>query len=265
MKGLLRLENWIEQIVEEPFVRLFNGQLLPQEVARRLVNAMEDGERLTADGQIEAPGGYRITLHPDALTTLRRTHPDIEIALSQGLVELVTRMDIRLSRAPEVQLEADASLPQRGVQIAPIEPSPQLEQTRELHAERLQTLLKQELPQPQCPYLIIEGQRVFDLGMPTVRIGRAFDNDLILEDRRVSRYHAQLRLRYGRYMLQDLGSSGGTLVNGYPVQEIALRHGDVLSLSGLELVYAEGQLPDPDTPSPQGDTRPQHSRERKHG
>lgn len=262
MKGLLRLESWIEQIVEEPFVRLFNGQLLPQEVARRLVNAMEDGEHLTSDGHIEAPCCYRITLHPEALASLRRAHPDIEIALSQGLAELVARMEIRLNRAPEVQLEEDGSLPPHGIQIIPIEAPPPLEHTRELDVERLQMLLKQESPLPQRPYLIVRGQRVFDLEMPVVRIGRAFDNDLILEDRRVSRYHAQLRLRYGRYVLQDLGSSGGTLVNGYPVQEVALRPGDVLSLAGLELIYAEGAPGGAPTP---GDTRPQPGSEHGHG
>lgn len=263
MKGLLRLENWIEQIVEEPFIRLFSGPLLPQEVARRLVTAMEDGERLTEEGHIEAPSSYRITLHPEALTTLRAMHPDIEAELSQGLAELVTRMNIRLRRPPEIQLAEDRTLPPYDIHIAPIETSPPLERTRELDAERLQALLKQEITLPQRPYLIITGQRVFDLQTPIVRIGRAFDNDLILEDRRVSRYHAQLRLRYGRYILQDLGSSRGTLVNGYPVQEIALRPGDVVSLGGLELIYAEAVPTASEAMPTQGDTRPQ--RQENHG
>ncbi|HRU93725.1 MAG TPA: DUF3662 domain-containing protein [Anaerolineae bacterium] len=256
MKGLMRLENWIEQIVEEPFVRLFNGQLLPQEVARRLVAAIEDGEQLTSDGQIEAPGCYRIRLHPVTLEALRREHPAIEADLSQGLADLMARMNVRLNRPPEVLLSADATLPQRGVQIIALNTAPLLEETHELEPEKLQALIKHSLTPPQNAYLIISGQRIFDLGLPMISIGRAFDNDLILEDRRVSRYHARLRLRYGRYVLQDLDSSGGTFVNGYPIQEVALRPGDVLSLGGLEVIYAEGSSVAPAAAVQQGNTRP---------
>ncbi len=102
-------------------------------------------------------------------------------------------------------------------------------------------------------YLIIHGDRTVDLTTPTVRIGRSLDNDVILEDRQVSRYHAQLRQRYGRYILQDLGSTGGTTVNGFPVQEIVLRPGDLISLSGVDLIYAESE---PLERTDRGHTRP---------
>ena len=82
MDPLVRLERWIEQMVEEPFVRLFAGQLLPQEVARRLANALEDGERVGADGLPEVPGRYRIYLNPDDLSALlARTRTELADAL----------------------------------------------------------------------------------------------------------------------------------------------------------------------------------------
>ena len=62
MNGLNRLESWITQLVEEPFVRLFAGRLLPEQVARALAHALEDGERIGADGTPEVPGRYRIAL-----------------------------------------------------------------------------------------------------------------------------------------------------------------------------------------------------------
>lgn len=259
----MRLESWIEQIIEEPFIRLFNGQLLPQEVARHLVRAMEDGEQLTADGQIAAPGCYRVTLHPTALENLRQLHPNIEADLSQGLADLVTRMNIHVTHPPEVLVSVDSTLPLRGVQIVALQTTPPLDHTRELDIEKLRRLPSSTCEGPQHAYLIISGQRIFDLDQPVIHIGRAFDNELIIEDRRVSRYHAQLRLRYGRYVLQDLGSTAGTFVNGYPVQELALRPGDVLALGGLEVVYAEGPCATP--PAQPGDTRPKSPEEHPHG
>jgi ABC-type multidrug transport system ATPase subunit len=51
----------------------------------------------------------------------------------------------------------------------------------------------------------------------TLRIGRADDNDIVLADLSVSRYHAQLRNLGGRYEIVDLGSHNGTFLNGEPV------------------------------------------------
>ncbi|PMP78794.1 MAG: DUF2662 domain-containing protein, partial [Chloroflexus aggregans] len=73
-----------------------------------------------------------------------------------------------------------------------------------------------------------------------VSIGRGLDNDIILEDTRVSRKHAQLRYRQRRFWLTDLGSTNGTFVNGERIAERALRDGDVISLGGLELIFREG-------------------------
>lgn len=240
MKSLIRLESWIEQLVEEPFVRLFAGRLLPHEVARHLVRALEDGERVGADGVLEVPGRYRIALAPDDLTALTRHHPDLESQLAQALQTLAERMQVRLKEVPAILLTADAAVALHAVQITPADRVPRSDgQTHEIKQEQLQsTLIQEETPTTRA-YLIIGGERTFDLQETIVRLGRALDNDLIIEDRRVSRHHAQLRRRYGRYILQDLGSSGGTTVNGFPVQEIVLRPGDLISLSGVELIYAE--------------------------
>jgi pSer/pThr/pTyr-binding forkhead associated (FHA) protein len=82
------------------------------------------------------------------------------------------------------------------------------------------------------------AERVFQLGEPVVRLGRALSNDIILDDRRVSRRHAQLRWRDRTYWLSDLDSSHGALVNGQPVpkgQEYPLADGDCIDLAGLVL------------------------------
>jgi ABC-type multidrug transport system ATPase subunit len=64
-----------------------------------------------------------------------------------------------------------------------------------------------------------------------VRIGRAPDNELVLDDDLlVSRYHADMRARpNGRFELVDLGSSNGTFVNGRRVERVELDDLDVVS------------------------------------
>ena len=253
MKSLMRLESWIEQLVEEPFVRLFAGRLLPHEVARHLACALEDGERIGADGILEIHGHYRIALNPDDLAALQRHHPDLDTQLAAALQTLAQRMEVRLKAPPAVILHPDASLALHAVRITPADRVPRdTEQTRDLDLAQLTSLLGNEKKSGISAYLIVD-ERTFDLEQAVVRLGRALDNDLILEDRRISRYHAQLRRRYQRYILQDLGSRGGTTVNGFPIQEIVLKSGDLLSLAGRTLIYVEQVSPHSQN---QGTTRP---------
>ncbi len=107
---------------------------------------------------------------------------------------------------------------------------------------------------PIRAYLLIEGTRVFPLLGPLVHIGRRPDNDLVLSDPRVSRRHAQLRLYKGHYMLVDLGSTGGTTVNGKPIRRTVIYPGDRLSFAGVKVTYSQRSTrPLTDTPHYQAD------------
>ncbi|MFN3309189.1 MAG: FHA domain-containing protein, partial [Anaerolineales bacterium] len=92
---------------------------------------------------------------------------------------------------------------------------------------------------PQNAFLIVNGVRIFPLDQAVVNIGRHPDNHLVLDDPRVSRQHAQLRAVRGHYLIFDLGSAGGTLVNNLRVRQATLSSGDVISLAGVPLVYGE--------------------------
>jgi predicted component of type VI protein secretion system len=83
--------------------------------------------------------------------------------------------------------------------------------------------------------------RRFALTRDHLIIGRADSSDLRLEDLGVSRTHAALRQRDGAVYIQDLGSSGGTFVNGLAATAPhELRAGDVVSLAAVQLRYESG-------------------------
>jgi FHA domain-containing protein/uncharacterized protein DUF1707 len=63
-------------------------------------------------------------------------------------------------------------------------------------------------------------------------LGRAEDCQLVFCDDTVSRHHARLELRDGRWFLVDLGSSNGTVVNGRRVRDAEVRAGDRVRLGG---------------------------------
>src|SRR5436190_17922829 len=90
-------------------------------------------------------------------------------------------------------------------------------------------------------FLILDGRHTVPLTESLVTLGRRLNNPIILDSPSVSRAHAQLRLRYGRYVIYDLGSTGGTFVNGQRVEECVLRPGDVISLANVRLIYGEDE------------------------
>jgi hypothetical protein len=103
-----------------------------------------------------------------------------------------------------------------------------------------------DVPAARAPSVIVDvrmpGRPVARLLVrgATLRIGRADDNDLVLDDERVSRHHGLLVTRQGRLVYSDLGSTNGSYANGSRVSEIALGPGDVLHVGGSTLTVGAG-------------------------
>lgn len=106
-------------------------------------------------------------------------------------------------------------------------------------------------------FLIIGGTKVFPIEQQVVTIGRALENDLMLEYPQISRVHAELRYTQGSFEIVDLESTGGTFVNGDKIKKQTLNKGDVITLVNLHLVFGQDDLPDTSQVTPY--TRPTQS------
>src|SRR5438094_10568307 len=80
------------------------------------------------------------------------------------------------------------------------------------------------------PRLVISGT-AHELVGDLITIGRDPDNMIVIRDSSVSSHHAQLQLVGETYRLKDLDSTNGTLVNGTPTAETAMRLDDVIRMS----------------------------------
>lgn len=254
MSKIVRFEALAERLVEGTFARLFAGQVSPFEVATHLTRAMEDHQVVSPDNTPQAPTHYWVYLHPNDCDALAIAQPALEEELAQHVVELATQANLELAIPPIVQVLSDPEMGGHEVRVEarwlPQEAT-SMEKTREIPPESDETETEVETEAESIaprgrPFLILDGRRHVNLLQATVSIGRTLDNDVILEDPRVSRHHAQLRRRYGRYVLYDLGSSRGTQINGYPIEECVLHAGDVISFAGVQIIYSE----DPPTPIP---------------
>ncbi|MDB5107528.1 MAG: garA 2 [Candidatus Binatus sp.] len=76
--------------------------------------------------------------------------------------------------------------------------------------------------------------RQYPLDKPHVAIGSHPSNDIVLDDPNVSRRHATIARKIGRYQLTDLGSTNGTYVNGVRVRDTTvLRRGDEIRFGSI--------------------------------
>ncbi|UUN29965.1 FHA domain-containing protein [Streptomyces sp. FIT100] len=77
----------------------------------------------------------------------------------------------------------------------------------------------------------------------TVRIGRAADNDLVIDDLVVSRRHAELRARPdGTYEIADIGSHNGTYLNGRRVTRAPVTENDIVGIGHSTFCLVGDQL-----------------------
>jgi pSer/pThr/pTyr-binding forkhead associated (FHA) protein len=81
--------------------------------------------------------------------------------------------------------------------------------------------------------------KTFPLDAQEVTIGRDAVNIVAINDGEVSRKHARMELRGAKYVIQDLGSTNGTFINGTRVSGMQeLNPGDTVSFGeGIVLVY----------------------------
>ena len=83
----------------------------------------------------------------------------------------------------------------------------------------------------------------FPIDGPEWVVGRDPANRLSIPDRLMSRRHCAVTFVNGRYHLRDLGSSNGTFVNGIPVGERVLEHGDRIRAGDSVLMFLTSEPP----------------------
>ena len=240
MASIDRLLAWLESrlqgLVEGGASWLVPGGRQRHELAGWLAEVMQDNARRLANGGWQAPDVFVFTL-PEAAA--KQVDEALLLELGLGLQAEARQRNLVLLHQPLVSVVADPRGQAPQIQVA----------FSDSEAGDTGTVEVQIAPARQTgvsplgsAYLIVNGQSTFLLTNPVVTIGRDPANALVLDDLRVSRAHAQLRLVQGVYVIFDLQSTGGTTVNGRQVVQQALAPGDVIVLAGVPLVYGQ-ELP----------------------
>jgi hypothetical protein len=246
-----RLEAFLERLFEAPAGRL-GATLQPILLTKRIERAMDSGKSFGAAGII-VPNRYDLHLHPADYASFEPYRGSLEDDLAHGAMARARRERYHLVARPSVHLVADPLVPRGDVRVAanvvdvagePIpEPMPAQPSAHTMVLARPGHEVAASDSVSRAFLLVrTEGapQVRFDLGGALISIGRASDNDVIVDDPEVSRHHCQLKLQHGAYSLADLGSRNGSWINGQPVSEVALGPGDMIRIGSTEIEFQVG-------------------------
>lgn len=237
-RRISNFEDRLERLVEGSFARLFSGPLHPRDVAMQLARSIEDNTIVGGGGREAAPTQYQIRLFPDDYAVLLDQTSDLAQKLAGEVINYCQETGLHLLSTPEVILIPDPSVQARSLRV-------DVRHIVHKH-ETTQIMEPVNLPlfgQRREASLIIDGQRTVPINRDIFNIGRHPDNNLVISDVRVSRYHLQIRLRQDRFVLFDKQSRGGTYVNGQRVNEHILAPGDVIRIGSASLLYMEEEPP----------------------
>jgi hypothetical protein len=234
MKSRLdQIEARLQSFIESSLYFLPGGQK-QEALAHQLVVAIEQAVIQGANGVFVSPNLFNVRLHPSNLSVWA-LHPGLTDSLLRVLIDSAHEAGLEFTSTPILQLQADANLPLETFEIETSSRENKVEQTAVFMVQEEKQVLD---PRPDQAFLIVNGNTI-PLSLPVINIGRRQDNQLVLDDPRVSRTHAQLRAAKGHYILFDLNSTGGSYVNGMRVAHHLLNPGDVISLAGYPLIYGE--------------------------
>ena len=226
-----QFETAAQQLLEGSFKRLFGGYIEPQEVASRLARAMEDGSH---NGR--SPDEFTVSLHPRDYGHLRQ-QPNLETDLAAAITRLAGQTGLILDQRPLIHITSSDSMKRHHLRVTAVFQN-ETDAPTQLQApvgtqEAAAAIVLLEA------YLVINGRKTVPLNKPVITLGRHNDNDIVITSATVSRKHAQLRWRFGRFVLYDLNGRGQTAVNGHQIDEWPLVSGDIVSISGHSLIYGE--------------------------
>ncbi len=245
------IEERLEGLVEGFFTKVFRSGLQPIEVGRRMLREMSENKTVSVN-RVYAPNDFSVRMGTDDYQRFHQMEAGLQREFSELVIEQAKQNRWNLMGLPRVTfveeegmgrgefkvdaaLSADEDVGAPSVSTRQSESEgPQPKAVPSATAERSGMVAAAEL------IVLDEGGKAkerISITRDPVVIGRMSNSDIVLSDSNVSRRHAELRRDGSNWVLVDLGSTNGTLVNGKLAREQALSDGDKLTFGTSELMF----------------------------
>jgi hypothetical protein len=231
---LKHIEKRMESLVEGVFGRAFRRRIHPVEIAKGLTKQMDEG-RMVSISRTYAPNRESLK---DELIQYASTHAE--------------NKNYHLMTPPRIRFEAEETLRfgEFGVTAkltggdGPREkgaPQDTSGQTRIFRTEEVTGGVEQGTAAisaeearrhglaREIVEVVLEDKKFPLEGRGPWTVGRSQENDIVVDDPNVSRKHARISRADDGFVVEDLGSTNGTLLDGAPIDRERIDGGDELT------------------------------------
>jgi hypothetical protein len=250
------IEQRLEGLVEGFFTKVFRSGLQPVEVGRRILREMAEGKTVSVN-RVYAPNEFRVLMGADDHSRFSQMEAGLVREFSELVIEEAKHNRWNLMGLPritfeetdmgkgefkvEASLSADADVP--GPRVSTRQSAEQ--QGADGRAVPTDTATRMGLASTGAELVVLDDsgkpKEKISITRTPVVIGRLSTSDIVLADSNVSRRHAELKKDGDRWVIVDLGSTNGTVVNGKLAREHTLKDGDKISFGTSELQFKTGK------------------------
>jgi hypothetical protein len=246
---LQRFERRLEGLVEGTFARAFKSELQPVEVASALQREMDERAAIVAQGRTLVPNDFVVELSGSDKERLEVYSDSLGQELSKVAREYASEQEYSFVGPVRVRFEHAEDLKtgrfriRSGVIRGSTVESGGIRKPKTDHPEDRSTvrghprLLLSSLDDHEGSPAAKGMQQSYDLNNQVTLLGRGTDCDLRLVDNGVSRHHAEIRVTEDDAVLNDLGSTNGTFVNGQQVDRVRLVDGTRITLGRTVMTF----------------------------
>src|SRR5687767_7298025 len=236
-----QLEAKIQKLVEDQLAGILPGLKLEDRVIQRLATAVRENIVQQKDDRAIAPNEFTLIVATDT-SPMWKEQSTID-ALRNIITTASRDVGLKFVTRPTINITTDDNFSADEIKVIAAHKLEPVGDTQGMQTPPGNEEGEEADNMPENAFLIVEGTKVHPLTESVVNIGRRLENQLVIDDPRVSRNHAQLRAIKGRFVLFDLNSTGGTFVNGQRTSQTVLYPGDVISLAGVALIFGQDNPP----------------------
>jgi hypothetical protein len=247
------LEQRLESLVEGFFTKVFRSGLQPVEVGRRIVREMGENKTVSVN-RVYVPNDFQVLIGPEDYKRFKPMEAGLVREFSDLVIDVAKKNRYNLMGVPrisfvsaeslgkgEFRVEASLAADEARQQPAVSTRQPAEDDASSTRAISAGTAERLGLAGSGAHLVVLDDsgadkERISITRAP-ITIGRLSTNDVVLSDPNVSRKHAEVRRDGNRWVLVDLGSTNGTLVNGKLAKEHPLTSGDRIAFGTSELRF----------------------------
>jgi hypothetical protein len=249
---LKHIEKRMESLVEGVFGRAFRRQIHPVEIAKGLTKQMDEG-RMVSISRTYAPNDFTIHLSREDAESIRAYQASLKDELIQYASTHAENKNYHLMTPPRIRFESEDTLRfgEFGVTAkltggdGPREKGAPQDTSGQTRIFRTEESTGGEMDQGTAAISADEARRhglareIVELvlgdekhpleGRGPWTVGRSQESDIVINDPNVSRKHARIFRADNGFVVEDLGSTNGTLLDGAPIDRERIEGGDELT------------------------------------